>query len=121
MSVKMNKTGPRHNSPKTGSRVAITSQDHVQVRTSLQVTQSCRDVREVVEDAGCRSWGIIKEDLTDKAASCEAVVRDDCCSLRVLGICREVGGSSPDLIELRRRVYNFPTLTKGQMCVGKLL
>ena len=100
-------------SPRTDVRFRASSQDHIQVRTSLQVVLNSWNCCEVVEDARWWGWRIVENLLTNKTASCLANVHGKDCSLWILGINREVCNSGPDLIELGRAVYDWPALTRG--------
>ena len=82
----------------------------VEVWARLQIARSRRNVCEVIEGPRWRRRPIVKESLGDKLTPSEAAVRDKKCSLRFLGIGREICNSGADLFESGRRVRDPPPL-----------
>ena len=60
MSIRSQITDPDMVSPKASARIGRSSQDHVEVRTGLQVALKSWNVGEVVKDTGRWSRTIVK-------------------------------------------------------------
>jgi hypothetical protein len=58
----------QNKSPEISVRAGIETQDHVDVRTSLQVTRKRENVCEVVKNTGWCSRTIVKDTQTDQMA-----------------------------------------------------
>jgi len=103
-------TGPEMTSPKSGGRVGISTQDHVNVRASLQVARIGWNICEVVENARWWSRAVVEDQLGDNLTPCLAGERGNNHSLWILGIDREIRNGGANLIEARSEVRGSPSL-----------
>ena len=101
---------PEVTSPEAGGRSDLSGQNHVEVRACLQITRNGWNIGEVVKDTRWWSRSIIKVGLIDSLTFCIADVYGNNCSLRVLGVGREICNSGPDSIETQRRVRRLSAL-----------
>ena len=102
-------------SPKPGRGIRVSTQDHVDIRASLQVARNRRDICEAFKDTGWWARAIIEYTLGNQLVPCNADVRRKDCSLRVLDIGREICNSGTDLFEHESGIGDLSALKRQLM------